>query len=242
MKKLLATFVLASLLLTGCKDDPEPGSMTLKFEMTQNGAVVNLNETFQADSVEALRMEALKFYISSLKLNGHGELRSVEVIDFAEDRTSFTFNNIEAGSYSGINYTLGLSEDQNASNPIDYATGHPLSASWGLYWSWAMKYRFVLLEGRGATDGNIDASASDFFIALHPGADGLSQYVDLDNSISISEGSNTTVVVQIELEELWDGPGGYIDLPNENQSHTTSSDYYLAEKFIENFAAAMHKK
>ncbi|KAB2814817.1 MbnP family protein [Phaeocystidibacter luteus] len=242
MKKILATLVLASLLLTGCKDDPEPGSMMVRFSMNQNGEAVNLNETFGTDSVAALRIEALKFYISSLKLNGHGQLAAVEVVDFSEGRVDFTFNNIEAGSYSGLNFTLGLSEDQNASNPIDYATGHPLSASWGLYWSWAMKYRFVLLEGRGATDGTIDGSSSDFFIALHPGADGLSQYVNLDQGITVSEGTTVIYDVAIDVDELWDGPGGYIDLPNENQSHTTPSDYYLAEKFIENFAAAMHKR
>lgn len=235
---LLISFT--GIFLSSCDNEPGPGTLRIQFEMSQDGTPINLNQDYAGDQVTAMRIEKLKFYISDLEILGSGStLREVEVVDFGESRTAFTFNDVASGTYSGLNYTLGLSPEQNASDPVQYASDHPLSASWGLYWGWATKYRFILLEGRAAPDGNIDGAGGDFFISMHPGADEFAQLVSNSRTIEIQEGKTTTLTIQIDVDDMFDGPGGLVDLPNENQTHTTASDRYIAEKFIENFAAAM---
>lgn len=241
--KYFPLFALLALFTLSC--DPEPGDGQLKvvFELVKDGSPISLNENYSGDQVTAMRFEKLKFFISDLKLSGYqSTLRGVEIVDFESDRVSFTFNTIQEGTYTGLNYSLGLSEDINASNPLDFPTGDPLSASWAMYWSWATKYRFILMEGRAAPDGQIDGQGDDFFIAMHPGADGFMQNVTLNKSIAIEEGKTKTVTIQIDVDDMFDGPGGLIDLPNENQTHTTPEDRDIALKYMQNFAAAMSVK
>lgn len=235
--------VASAFAFVGCKeDDPTPGKLQITFEMAKDGQTVDLNETFANDSVAAVRIENLKFYLSHIVLNGKGELRDVEIVDFLQDRAAFTFSDLDAKTYSGLTFDVGLDNDQNASYPPDFETGTPLSASWAMYWSWAMKYRFIIIEGRGAPDGTFDASADDFNLVIHPGMDGWNQPVNLSDDIVIREGSTTKLTIQIDVDAMFDGPGGFMDLRVENTSHTTPTDMFIAEKFMENFAAAMSVK
>lgn len=240
----LALLTLASLVLfIGCDDDPGEGQLRVNFEMTKDGTPINLNEDYTGDQITAMRVEKLKYYLSDIKLLGANDaLKSVEVVDFETGRTSFTFNAVQEGTYSGFSYRLGLSPEQNGSDPLDFETGHPLSASWGLYWSWATKYRFILMEGRGAEDGTLDGQGDDFIISMHPGADEFAQAVSFSKNIEIVEGETRTLTIQIDVDDMFDGPGGLVDLPAENQTHTTPGDRDIALKFIQNFAAAMSLK
>lgn len=244
MKKLILSAslaVLTAFLFVGCEDDVvEDGSITVQFELVNNGVPVELGENYVGDQFSLMRLEQLKFYISDLKLGSSSSIsKDVDVIDFYTGRTSFKIADVTPKVYDGFTMNVGLNATQNASNPIDFATGDPLSASWGLYWSWATKYRFVLMEGRGTNDGALDGT-NDASIAMHPGADDMLQTVTFSNGITVSEGSNKTITILIDVEEFWDGPGGAIDLETEPQTHTTPEDRYIAEKFIANFAAAMY--
>lgn len=236
---LVALFLLTSFI--GCKREEEStGNLMITFEMKKDGQVIALNDVFENDSVPAVRIEKLKFYFSHLNLLGRGEIEDVDIVDFEEGRTSFIYKNIKTRNYKGITYDVGLDLEQNASYPPDFAAGTPLSASWAMYWSWASKYRFVIIEGRGATDGVIDASPDDILLVIHPGMDGWEQPVTLNTSIDIEKDLTTEVVVHIDMDRMFNGPAGFMDLRVENMSHTTVEDSHIALKFIENFAAAMY--
>ncbi|TNE30457.1 MAG: hypothetical protein EP346_03800 [Bacteroidetes bacterium] len=241
---IFSIFILtAATVFVSCKeDDPDPGKLQITFEMAKDGQTVNLNETFANDSVAAVRIENLKFYLSHIILEDKGELRDVEIVDFVQGRLAFTFDDIDAKTYSGLSFDVGLDNDQNASYPPDFETGTPLSASWAMYWSWAMKYRFVIIEGRGAPDGTFDASPDDFNLVIHPGMDGWNRAVNLSDDIVIKEGRTTSLTVQIDVDDMFNGPAGFMDLRLENTSHTTPADKDIAEKFMVNFAAAMSAK
>lgn len=237
----IAILFAVAFFFHSCEEEPQTGNVKVTFNLTKDGQSVEMDEVFATDSVDAVRIERLRFYISDLNMSGHGQLKDVQIVDFEDNRTSFTFEGLDAKSYGNLTFLVGLNEEQNASNPIDFSTGHPLSASWAMYWSWAMKYRFIIMEGWGAPDGTIDASADDFQIVLHPGMDGFEQLVDA-GTVTVRAGSTTQVVVNIDVDDMFDGPGGYMDLKTENTSHTTPTDRDIALKFITNFAAAMSRK
>lgn len=245
MKTKALLFALAftsTLFFVGCKEEATEGSLTVRFELVKNGETVELNENFSNDSLPLMRVELLKYYISHLTLGANKELEDVEIIDFKEGRTSFKYESLQAKSYGGISFYVGLDSTQNAAYPPDLPTGTPLSASWAMYWSWAMKYRFIILEGRGATDGAIDGSSNDITITLHPGMDGWQRLVSSENGVTIKGGENTTVVFQIDVDEMFNGPGGFHNLQIDHTTHTTPEDMDIALKFTENFAAAIHRK
>ncbi len=240
--KLFLILGVSVLFACSCDTDPEPGSLKLNFEMVQDGEPIALNEEFVNENVPTVRVELLKFYLSNVQIQNDAALTDVEVVDFKEGRTSLTFSDLEAGTYPGLTFDVGLNPDQNGSNPVDFAIGHPLSASWGMYWSWAQKYRFVILEGRGASDGVIDGSSTDFIIAFHPGMDGWNQLVELNKGFTIQEGKTSTVTIQIDVDDVFNGPAGEMDLNVDHVSHTTPTDRDIALQFIENFAAAFAMK
>lgn len=231
----------AAVTVYSCRDDDdteEDGKLKVEFKLVKNGTEIGLNEIFSNDSVPTLFFDKFKFYISHLTLEGHGELKDVEIVDFENDRISFTYSDITPNSYAGLSFDLGLDSAQNASYPPDFSTGHPLSASWAMFWTWATKYRFVILEGRGATDGAIDGVGDDVFIALHPGMDGWNYNVDLSNGVTVPSGGTATYTVLIDVDDMFNGPAGVQDLRVEHTTHTTPADVHIAAKFIENLADA----
>lgn len=232
---------LPLLIFASCEEEIETGDLTVEFVLTKDGNDIALNDVFANDSVAALRVEKLKFYISHLTLKGEGELEAAEIVDFESGRTAFTYRDIVAANYNGMTFYVGLDSTQNATYPPDVTTGDPLSATWAMYWSWAMKYRFIIMEGRGATDGTIDGSTDDFFFVLHPGEDGFQQHVVSDVNVDIKGGQVSVVRFKIDVDDVFNGPGGLIDLRTENSTHNTPSDRDLAEKFIINFGAAISR-
>ena len=243
--------VLYSILLlfvfAQCTDDCECedtkfGKVRLTYHILNNGQEVQLTDKFSFVSMNEMMLEKLKFYLSNVSARQSTgidvSIREFELIDFeSSELISFSYD-IPIGDYTSLSFGMGLDSLQNKSDPNSFDIDHPLSAGQGMYWSWAMKYRFVILEGRSNKLDTI-GQPSDVIMAYHPGANSLYYTYQKPVSFSIAESKTSSIDVFIELENVFDGPGGIIDIPTENQSHTTPDDYNIAQKFIINLGNAI---
>ena len=146
-----------------------------------------------------------------------------------------------AGSYEKFMVGIGLDQTLNASDPVSFEQGHPLSAAEAMYWSWAAKYRFVRIDGK-ANENAIVGDTTDLLIAYHPGADDFYDTRTFEKPFVLVEGETTELVINLDMAKVFDGPGGAINVPTEPQTHTAPDDYDLAVKFSKNFVAAFDVK
>lgn len=243
-------WVLAiGLLIVGCEKekDEQPIPYTgpnveVQFILTQDNSPVQFFTPLEIDSVHDLQVELFKFYLSHLQLRNNQdtvELANFELVDMATAEGKQFLYNIPAGTYTSLYLALGLDSATNATDPVTVPTSSPLSAAQGMYWGWASMYRFAMFEGRANLRGTIGGGGDDL-LSYHPGANSLYRQLEFAGfSKQISTSGKTTLVLQIDLDEVFNGPSGSFDFNTENQSHTTPADYYIAERFMNNFTASI---
>ncbi len=247
---LLKGFILSILISTiavGCKEDcncsadATTGILKLDIELYNGATPMAWDEIVAVDNVNEYKMEFFQFYLSNLRaLNGNGEVVNIASVLLADasnpDKMTFTFQ-VPVGMYEKLGAGIGLDATLNASDPINFKPEEPLSSAQGMYWSWAMKYRFVLINGRASKSGSI-GDTNNILVAYHPGADEFYSERKFKKPFILKQGETTVYKLKLDVAQFFNGPGGVIDVETEPQTHTTPTDYNLAKKFMENFAAA----
>lgn len=70
-------------------------------------------------------------------------------IDASARRTSFTLQEVPAGTYKSLRFSIGVPKEPNHSDPAQYPPAHPLNSNLNhLHWDWAGGYIFLAIEGK----------------------------------------------------------------------------------------------
>lgn len=241
--RILPFAIVSGFLLMSSSCEEEgllPGELNIEFVLVQNGEEFALGDHFTNSNLDSVRLDKLRFYLANLALPGSNKkLSSVEIIDFESGKTQLRYGGLTPGIYTGLTLGVGLDSVKNASNPLDFSGKHPLSAYWGMYWSWASKYRFVVLEGRGNENGTIGGS-DDILISIHTGGSENYQATSFNNAFEIPSGGRYDMVIEIDVDKIWgDSCCNPIDLRTDHQSHGEPGSRELAVKFSDNFIQAL---
>lgn len=157
--------LLAALTLFACNDD-EPratggtSSLSISFTGMVGGETLALeSKTYVSPGVaEGIRFARVSYFLSDIQLSSDsdsGELLT-DVADVAyielqpDGRAVLDLTNVPLGTYSGIQFNLGLTPEQDALQPKDFAAGSPL-ANPSEYWVDWGSYVFLKIEGRADT-------------------------------------------------------------------------------------------
>jgi uncharacterized repeat protein (TIGR04052 family) len=152
-------------------------SATVSFEARDfNDALFNCGNTFAVSSTVSLQPLDLRFYISDVRLvkddgttvpvimtaDGKWQSRGAALLDFenksgtctggtttTDTNTAIQFQ-YTPGSYTGIQFVLGLTDDLNR---IQNTAESPFNVG-GMYWSWTSGYKFVRFEYRHENNTN----------------------------------------------------------------------------------------
>lgn len=247
--------MVALLLITSCKEDkkPEPSTkanVNFKVNVNAGGEAFVNNKTYSTADGLQYSFELVKFYLSDIKLvkddGSKVDLKELVFVDMDDpigepyDRnsigTNFTFET-QAGNYNALELGVGVPKRINqVSN--DYPNEHPLSVYRGTDWSWA-GYRLLMLEGLANKTGTSEKTTFDYHIA----ADTFYQYIKLDKAINISAGSTQEIVLNVDLEKVFQpaSTSSQIDPVKEFNTHSEGSEekINLAWKVIRNFSKAI---
>lgn len=228
--------LILPLLLVACdRDDevePEPqpstpttGTLKLVIRPTWNGAPFVMNQVYHNVNDYRVKVEMLKFYLGNFNLvNGGGSTlaRDVAYLDLRFNGDTVTWSGVQPGTYTGVQAGLGVPQALNDADPIDYPAGHPLDLAQGTYWTWAMAYRFLMFDGRYDLDGAGTAAPALPF-SMHTGLNACYQEfeIPLGQSLSITAGSTSTLVLDMAIDKFFHSATDTVDLATENQTHGT---------------------
>lgn len=236
--------LLFPLYFASCqeKEEKQYGSLEVVFKGTFGAEPLYMFErsyNYRADA--AIKWQLFQFYLSDLELlsgtsGSAGQMLSpVELVSFADlhseaeaqEGVTLRFSKVETGSYSGLQFGLGVSPELNATQPTDYKPSEPL-AQVSSYWEAASSYIFTKIEGNADLDNDGQFGENDEKITYHLGASELFQKRTLPINIEIRENAATTLVVDVDLLKALENTaeGTFIDFRQTPRDHHTNPDVY----------------
>ncbi len=218
MKKIISGLLVALMIsatISSCrkKDDTpnelKKGSFQLKFEHKMgmmNPVDFELNKKYiHHMTSDELTFTMFRYYVSNIQLvkdDGTiwSEQNSYRIINVAEPSSLLlSLNNIPAGNYKEMRYTLGVDSTRNVSGAQDGA----LAPSNGMFWSWNTGYIFLKAEGTSPQSSN-----NNFMIHLG-GFSGANNIITNKStnfggaSLTISESATPMVHLTANPGMLW---------------------------------------
>lgn len=233
---------------TGKNEEPKEteSQIELKFVGYFNGAPLQLNDkeyiTAQSDTVIFTRV---RFLLSDLALfDGDGNSYSLDTFIFAaldlEDPSPvlrIPYKSSELKSIQGIQMQVGLNEDENHGDPMQWPTLHPLNPLRNhMHWTWASGYIFKVVEG--------------YYRSSRPGSLFSFHMANLQyrKPISLSTGeiqfnNPVQLEIRVHMDQYFSGVHPYSLVENGPISHsTTEKDMELMDLLYSNLSAVFEAK
>jgi hypothetical protein len=253
MKKI-SLIILSVLFIIGCReekevDPPTPLVNTNQVEFTvrlktENDFIIGNDTALLKNGYEAA-FSLFKIYLSNLKVvdstNSHTDIGDVVLVDPIDiNNNTFTLD-VPYGTYDKLNFGLGLDAQTNNSQPSSFQNEHPLSTFQSMYWS-MLKYRFAKIEGKSDLAGNFGDN-NDILLSYHTGTDAMYRTIEIDDTnfdanFVIDDVATIEVEIIIDLDKLFDGAGGSIDISNESSTHSTPAQMAFTTKLTDNLASS----
>lgn len=206
----------AAFALAACGDDDPVNNATsatvqlsIAGNMGAQGELELESRTYGSTAVaEGFRMSRLSYYLSEVALveeaNGQDlrtDVAEVAYVQFGPDGTAaLDFDNVPVGSYDKLRFRLGLTAEQDATVPNDYAASSPLGRDSEYWFDWG-SYIFMKVEGRSDTlaDGT---ERFDVPFVYHVGrAAMLGRDIEIDYPLDIESGG-ATVALEFNVAQL----------------------------------------
>ena len=233
MKKLfIAVIGIALLSLSACKEEAGEGILNMKYATIINDENLELNKVYDLDG-DSVYFTLINYYISDVEImdkdgNSAIEVKDVTLIDLS-DPTTFEFNyTLESDAYKNPSFTVGLTDDRNATDPSSYASDHPMSLNRSMYWLMSQAYIYFKVEGFRINNG------VDEPLVYHVGMNGFAQTKLKEQAFSINKDNTTTIATTLDMNDLFVN----IDFDTEPETHTMNN-MPLAMKMMNNFVNAL---
>lgn len=191
-------------VISSCsKEDPK---VTVNFNFKVGSESLNFNDNFNLGSTNALaNVDIAQFYISNISLirtDGSEESLSDSYIVSTDD-SSIDFGSIEAGSYSSIEFSVGVDSSKNHIDPATYDLSNDLSPQTpSMSWNWNSGYKFLRIDGQVDTDGDDLISESDSLFLLHIGLDDYLKTVSLPLNYEAEEDAEDNLNITVDMGAL----------------------------------------
>lgn len=245
---LLISIIFLSCKNEGCTDplavnfdnssDKNDGSceylynLEVRFSLNNDDTKLAKNDIISFDNA-SFRVEKFKLFFTDINVLNSSNMEKVSDVFLysIEDENTHTLNaSLSENSFSQFNFGIGLSEEQNATSPVDYETDHPLGLDNGTYWDMndSDSYIFAMIEGKLDTIGD----GSFFNRTYHLAHNDLLKYVSLQKDIVFNDQLNRVIEIKIELKEVFEG----IDLSSTTPHRKDNSP--LAHQIMDNIKNA----
>lgn len=216
-KATLFSPLLAALACAACGDDDPAATassapLTIAFEGTVGTEPLALQlASYEAPGVAGgYQVSRLSFFLSEVELLSEveGEVLGTDVAEVAyvelgtDGQSSFTADDVPVGAYTGLRFNLGLTAEQDAQQPVDYAPGHPL-ADPAEYWVDWGSYVFLKIEGRADTLDDGLARFDQGFVYHVGRAAEYTRRLEVRTPITVAaDGAGAATALAVDLEEL----------------------------------------
>lgn len=218
MKPLFTIISIAvALTVIACGDDEPLASastapVTVSFLGTVGGdALAMETDTYEAPGVAGgYRLSRLSFFLSDVELltdTPDGELgtddlrRDVAYVELGADgRGTLQLEGVPKGEYVGMRFNLGLTAEQDALQPKDFAADHPLAETSEYWVDWG-SYIFLKVEGRADTLDDGRARFDQGFVYHVGKAAEYTRRLEIRMPMNVGE-DGATAAVEVDVEAL----------------------------------------
>ncbi len=221
----LAFYILGIFIMFGCSDkEDSTGDLSITMNLVYNGEPLIMFQDYEYPDGRTINFSRFSLYLSDMKLDEqlisyveyHNITSSHADIAGAESGYQWKINDIEPGDYNNLNFGVGVNETQNAKDPGEFESGHPLAKPAEHWFSWS-SYIFLKLEAN--MDSNNDGN-NDFPIALHLGSDDAYRLINLNKAIKITEDEITKTNITFDIYEFLGGTNNTYDVDSNPQIHS----------------------
>jgi len=210
------TAMLAGLFSSCLKDSkieplpPATGELEFNFQAkVKNEDLVPGTKMFTNAAGDSFTVTKFNYYISNIQLTRddgsvYAEPESYHLMEHVNGKTSFNITNIPAGTYTKIEFLIGVDSLGNASG----AREGDLDPGRGMFWNWDQGYIFFKLEGAFNT---INKPVTDDY-AMHVGGFSgpyscLQKCVfSLINPLQVKSEKRTSVFYNVQADEIFVRP------------------------------------
>jgi len=219
----------------GGNDDPQPQvtNLEMRFRPVYGEEALVMFQPLEYEAGMDVLVQVFQLYLAPVSLiRSDGSelvLRDVTLLDFrdfqdaamAEAGLTLSFEDVPAGTYSGIRLGLGLPPELNATSPAQYEPGHPLSDN---YWTAATGYIFSKVEGIADTTGSGNFNTP---LTFHTGSDDIYQTVTFDRRVEVDAQNLQRLNFSVDLRKvLVRDNGDFLDFRTYTIDHHTNSEVY----------------
>jgi hypothetical protein len=143
-------------------------------------------------------------------------------------------------NFKNLQGAIGVVEPWNNADPVSFPINSPLYLSNvnDMHWGWNPGYIFYKFEG--VFSPNVGSSSLTEIFTFHIGFNQYRKYFNFENIqwTKIADYKYEATVF-LHLDDIFNGPGGTVDLAIEPVTHATPDKAELNEKFTTNFAHAL---
>lgn len=239
--KHLILFCLATLTLFSCCKKPKPGNFKVTLETNVGTQPFAVSTAYADGTGKDFYFNKLKFYLSHVKLiksdNSEVEIKDAAFFNVDDNNWKSFSAEVDAGTYKGIKFSVGLDPAQNATNPDDYGADEALGPKDDMYWEW-LKHRFIVAEGVADTTGN-NFLNGNHGLGYHVGTDATYKTATVNGAdIVVEEGVEKQITLRLDLLKVFYGTTDTVNMFTEPATQSESGDLPLAIKFAEQFSKA----
>ncbi len=218
-------------------DEVKSGELTIKIDHRFKNEIFELNKDFFLDNGQYFNASKYRYYLSNVKLiseegDEYIEVDSYHLIDIT-GKKEFTLTGIPLGDYKEIQFSLGVDEEKN--HEID--NSGDLDANGAMIWSWAIGYKFLVLEGKWDEVTPV-SSPLVFHIGLDENYKTITLPLNDDTieKISLTESElSKTIQMRSDINEIFIEPMN-IDLKTHSSAMGGESATDIANNYIDMFS------
>jgi len=239
----LLAFATWLITLAACRKGETTGNVSIVFDHVFAGDDFRVDTTtiYTLDNGQELIFSRLQYYISNIAIQMEDgswweEEESYHIVDAKRDKPTIELKNLPEGHYTGMRYLIGVDSVRNFSGAQDGA----LSPSNEMFWSWNTGYIFFMAEGTC-----LQRPEDNPFFLYHVGGFKEpfigSQQKDhsFNQHLVLRDGATSQVILEVSVENLFQGPAMTIDVLDFFRSHATNE---TSVKMSQNFAASFRAK
>jgi len=220
----LTLVTLSVIFLSSCKptDEPTITDLSINFYPKVGNDALVYNQEYTVNG-RKLKFTKAQFYVSAVRLSKAGSSSTPPEMPYAlvqSLETNYDFGTVDAGTYSALEFEIGVDSLANHGDPTQWGATHPLyvNSLYASYWDWSQGYVFMKLEGYVDTSAATNGTASAGF-AYHIGNDEMLRAVTISLNKTI-EGSNAAIELNVDYAKLLED----VDLQTELQTHSIANE------------------
>jgi hypothetical protein len=232
--------IIAVIGIGGCKKSSSgtTGTVILKFNPMFGSSSMVLNNQYMTPDNKYFTFQHFKFFMSHIKLvrsdNSAVEVSPMVYVSLDDSSTLSIPITCPVGSYTGISFYLGLDSEQNEMAPNLTDPSSPIFANHYMNWATGLNYTFVFIDGLAGSTSN-PSNPMEYHVGTNP----YYTYVaPIAKKFSVSGGSQASLVLTANVQNVFYGTTGAINVLTDPVTQTTETPYAgtLAHTFITDFS------